>query len=807
MKRRVCMPVGIHVAAVRAALALLALLASHTPAFASGSRHAPSAAPPPANAIAPDTEMTFPRFYDAMLAIAPDSACVAEVASVQLMRDAGLFVLEHGTLALCRPVAGVTCAAVFSGRGTFLCTPPPGPERDQLEHTQGKRVLRRDFQTLVLMFSDTTLSELRQIANFGPGPAPKSMRDALKEALPFLVNNAAHSVAPHLAKPLLDRVGDGFFLAVMPAAQGPLFFALDPQQAERVELLRQPDNDHYGAMVRHGLEIVSRFRASGDTLPDSSDTRPPVRVLHTSLSVSVGADLVLRITATLQLESVLDGQRWLPFQLPPGTAIESVGWPGGMSAPHWNWSASPVLWVRCDPPLAAGERRALRFVYRTHTLDRANQLISNHAPLGWYPRLDTQSRGTFDLTFQLPSHYQLAASGLNESTVTRDAVTTSRWTVDSPAPFALFEFGRFRRLDAQPDSLLRVSVLLVDEHHAGRSEKLNPAASAPRTPEQSLAAEIASEAQFFRHAFGPLPDRPVSAVQGAVDDATASPQLVRLPMIFADEPDADVPPLFYRAREMARQWWGVQTWPASSHDRWLCEGLANYSAAWYAQSMVPQPDDFFGLLDSWRRRLIAERDFLPDRATPASPLRAGARLDESPGSGTRVAGADERHLEPKAAWVIHMLRGLMLDPADPDEQRFGDLLRGFYAAHRGTAFTTADFRAAAEAASDRDLGWFFDQWVDHSAIPTYAFSYRVDRNRDGQYVVRGRVKQSKVPPSFRMDVPVRVETGAEAPARLRVQVQGAVTEFELPAMSEKPSRVVFNDLGAVLCEVVEGAWE
>jgi aminopeptidase N len=154
-----------------------------------------------------------------------------------------------------------------------------------------------------------------------------------------------------------------------------------------------------------------------------------------------------------------------------------------------------------------------------------------------------------------------------------------------------------------------------------------------------------------------------------------------------------------------------------------------------------------------------------------------------------------------------MLRGLLLDPEDPDEGRFAGLMRSFYAAHRGGVMSTGQFRAAAEQAAGRDLGWFFDQWVDHAAIPTYTFSYRVDQASDGRYVVHGRVKQSHVPPSFRMDVPVRIELPAGAPERLRVQVSGPVTEFDLPPVSGKPTRVVFNDLGAVLCEVIEAPWE
>ena len=809
------MRIRLRAAGFLAALAGLGAMVAFVPAA-----HGAAAPRPVVGGASADTALTFPRFYESLAALSPDTARVAEVASIQIVRDAGTFVFEAGTLALCRPVAGAICAAVFSGRGTFLFTPPPGIERDQLERTHGRRALRRNFQNLVLLFSDSTLSEFSQIARFGPGTIPKAMRETLHDILPFLVNTSTHSVPPHIAKPLLDPVGDGLFLAVIAGSEGLLAFAVDPQLVERVELLRQPDNDRYGVLVRHGLEIVSRFRAacdtlaSGDTLAADTavaegDTRPPVSERHTTLhAVVAGGDLGLRVTATLELESALANQRWLPFQMPSGALIESASWDGGAAAPRWSWNGNAVMWVRCDPPLAAGERRTLRIVYRARPLQRENDVIYNDAGRDWYPWLDRQSRSTFEISIEMPSRFQAAATGVNVAAVTRGGVTTSHWKVDSPVPFVSFELGSLRRFDLEPDSLPRLSVLLVDAHGGGQSEKLSlSAAGAARTPEQRVAAEVASEALFFRHAFGALPDRPLSAVEGSEESATSTPQLVRLPKIFARQPDQAEPAPFFRAREVARQWWGNEIRPASSHDAWLCEGLANFSAAWCMQNGAPGTEAYLGLLESWRRQLIQQRDALPGRSTPASALRMGARLDESPGAGTRTDAEDQSHLVHQATWVIHMLRGLMLDPEDPDERRFADLLHTLYVQYRGRAIRTEAFRAAAERAAGRDLGWFFDQWVDHGAIPTYTFSYRVDPGADGRYVVRGRVRQSHVPPSFRMDVPVRVDAEAGAPERLRVQVQGPVTEFELPAMPQKPVRVVFNDLGAVLCEVVPAPWE
>ena len=378
-----------HAGARAAATWLVWALMVHAPATHAATARDVAHSAAGRDAAAPDTSLTFPRFFDALSSLQPDSARVANVASVQITREAGVFVLQSGTLALCRPVAGTTCAAVFTGRGTFLFTPPAGVERDQLERSYGRRSLRREFQSLVLLFSDTTLAEFQQVAEFKSAAVPKSLRDLVRDILPFLVSTETHAVAPRVAKPLLDPVRGGLFVAAMNGADGALFFAIDPQQAERVELLRQPDNDRYGVMVRHGLEIVSRFPAIGDTLAMDSDALPPVVIRHTALAVTLGTDLGLRVVATLELESMLDGQRWLPFRMPSGAAIESAAWDGGAPVPHWNWNGNPVLWARCDPPLAAGERRRLRIQYRARVLDRDKDVIYNHAASGCVPATRT----------------------------------------------------------------------------------------------------------------------------------------------------------------------------------------------------------------------------------------------------------------------------------------------------------------------------------------------------------------------------------------------------------------------------------
>jgi len=106
------------------------------------------------------------------------------------------------------------------------------------------------------------------------------------------------------------------------------------------------------------------------------------------------------------------------------------------------------------------------------------------------------------------------------------------------------------------------------------------------------------------------------------------------------------------------------------------------------------------------------------------------------------------------------------------------------------------------------MGWFFDQWVYGTAVPTYRWAWRIETHIDGQRELRLRVRQQVEPDvPFRMFVPVRVEVGEGRFVVLRVLVDEGVEEFsfDLPG-GLTPEAVIFNPRNAVLAEVDEESW-
>ena len=94
-----------------------------------------------------------------------------------------------------------------------------------------------------------------------------------------------------------------------------------------------------------------------------------------------------------------------------------------------------------------------------------------------------------------------------------------------------------------------------------------------------------------------------------------------------------------------------------------------------------------------------------------------------------------------------------------NEDRCTETMRDLYRTYQGKRASTEDFRRVAEQHACTDLGWFFDQWIYGTEIPSYRVAYRFEPAEGGQYRVKLKVQQENVAEDFQMYVPVTVELG------------------------------------------------
>ena len=109
----------------------------------------------------------------------------------------------------------------------------------------------------------------------------------------------------------------------------------------------------------------------------------------------------------------------------------------------------------------------------------------------------------------------------------------------------------------------------------------------------------------------------------------------------------------------------------------------------------------------------------------------------------------------KGACVLHALRGLLGDEA------WWKGIRGYVAGHKFQVVETDDFRKAMEAASGKDLKWFFDQWVYKAGHPELKVRWHYE---DADKTVRVKVEQTQTldeqTPLFRLPTTLEITEDA-----------------------------------------------
>jgi aminopeptidase N len=322
----------------------------------------------------------------------------------------------------------------------------------------------------------------------------------------------------------------------------------------------------------------------------------------------------------------------------------------------------------------------------------------------------------------------------------------------------------------------------------------------------SVAESTARATEYFATLFGPFPYPRLAISQIPGNFGQGWPELVYLPTLFflpASERSAmgltgksdDLLNQTLVAHEIAHQWWGNLLGWKTYHDQWLSEALASYAAVLSLSREKDGARKLHGLLQDYKRDLLTKTK-TGGTIESGGPIWLGRRL-----SNSLNPEGYENIVYKKACWVLHMLHGLLTDPASGSDERFFKMLREFIAAHRGETVSTEDFIRHAEKymtrASDLEhnkrLDWFFNEWVYDTGIPTYKIESSTRRLVSNKFLIQGTIEQSGVGEGFEMLVPVTAVYGKDKKVTLgRVAVGEAGGRFQFTT-ANKPARVTIDE--------------
>jgi hypothetical protein len=375
---------------------------------------------------------------------------------------------------------------------------------------------------------------------------------------------------------------------------------------------------------------------------------------------------------------------------------------------------------------------------------------------------------------------------------TAGRLVTTRWVHEAPIRNASFNIGRFEQVNATIEGAPPITLLWSEVGHRALTAVMQ--APSIRNVRGVITQEAGAAMKFFTHVYGPPIEPSFYATEIPLQHGEAFPGLVHLSYITFAVTDRVGYNTSFRAHEVAHQWWGIGVDYASYRDRWLSEGLSEFSGLWYLQIRENSTVNYLAMLREYRGNLLSLRGTL-------APTSLGHRT----GNGREPKYYGFAVYE-KGAWVMHMLRTLMMQLGTMNEDKFTAAMREFYTTYRGRSASTDDFRVVMEKHAGADLSWFFDQWIDGTAIPAYRWAWRAEAGEGGQHRVRIRVKQTQAPDTFQMFVPVTVELRDGRALRTRIRVAGPLTEVELPPLPGEVRAVRFNDFEGVLAEVSTESW-
>jgi hypothetical protein len=745
---------------------------------------------------------SYDSVLDGLRRLAPRADRVATVRDLVLQRDVARFRLVEGRLYLLTGVAGRTVGAAFVGSGSFAFTPPVAVERAQLKRVLGDSALDAPLTAVVFLFADSTLAELERRVRFETGAVEGPVADRVASALDFLIENRERRADATLMAALLNGAANGWFVAYVRRARGEdVLVRLDPAEAEEIQLLRR------GRLPDQRVETVCQFQRAADIrdgVAAASELPDPLRVEEYRIASRIGHNFEYAAQVTARLAARRDAGPWLVFDLFSELDVDSVLGEDGAPLPFFRADKSPELWVRAAAPLAAGSARTVRFVYHGKLIEVGGVLDLSGSPSrtprgldnwafirstwDWFPRFGSGEPARMDLTYRTPRELRFASIGRLVDSRTEGDTLVTHWETERPTDVASFNIGELEMFEVGAPQATPVTVFYNREAHAS-IRRLMPSAF---PVEQQVGRDVVNSLAFFSQRFGPPLFPHFYATEIPYAHGEAFPGLIHLSIgtfLGVSEPGENES---FRAHEIAHQWWGIGVEPATYRDRWLSEGFAEFSGLWYMQTALNNDNNYLRRLRLTRDALRRDRDRL-------------AAIGVGPRAAENETGQYDLVVYRKGAWVLHMLRNMLLDLQTMNEDRFTAMMRDFYTTYRGRRATTEDFQRVVERHINAPMDWFFREWVYGTATPTYILSWRAEPAADGRYQVRVRIRQEDVPDDFEMDVPLRVELPAAVEAFVRLQVKGPLTEtqFMLPA---EPRRLELNPLESVLAEVRTERW-
>lgn len=735
-------------------------------------------------------------------------------AGLSWSRDTATWTLASGQLWMQEATAdGTVTGLVFEGEGRFTMEIPDRFELEQL------RRFRRDgkLERLELRFTKMVVrgSSLAALPLPPAAPAEVAVHGLAQDRHEFWLEQYFVDADARVVAALQNPGAEYLLVDMLTDDDGWVVYDYDSHRLEEIGVRTWVKRD---SVVESWISLDRPEERRPDGRPATGEDWL-LDLQHLDVTARIGgmgkhggygrSEVQHRKTdfsATVRLEARQDGLAALRLALHPRARVDRVTDASGreLRFVRDNIGArsraldkrlhDPELTIFLAEPAAAGQTLTLGIDYELE--------ISNFVTgADWYPTFQPPGAGLTDphtarIAVTAPDDVEVRAMGVKEGESQEGKLKTAVFRIDRPAKMVTFTTAR-RPIEERLE-VAGVPPVVVFSASRGMHEDML----------HDTGADLVNSMGYFQELFASkLQIDRLQAAMIAAGHGQAFDGMLHLSEYSGVESSATVP--FFRAHEVAHQWWGHLVGWKTYRDQWLSEGFAEYSAMLYMAASMDNGEKLFqealevsrdeltgSLKTAFSRFSRPGQTLLNSRAVERiGPIGHGFRANVGASPGAYFSLAYN-----KGAYVLHMLRTIMRGLTGSDETFFA-VLQDFVATYAGQAASTEDFQEIVSQHAPADWSWFFDQWVYGAYIPTYEWDWKTGgKTPEGKTEIVLRVRQRDVPPGFRMLVPVRVELPGGQGGEMPVMIDEPEKELTL-ALPAPPKRVEFNPDNAVLATV------
>jgi aminopeptidase N len=406
-----------------------------------------------------------------------------------------------------------------------------------------------------------------------------------------------------------------------------------------------------------------------------------------------------------------------------------------------------------DPPK---EPRHLRFVTPSETAGHIGEEgVYLSGETHWYPDLPG-AFGTYRMTVQVPQGWTVVASGKKEGEVAKAGKVSSTWFVPDRSEAFTLVANRF--------------VTKSRVWHSGTGQRID--LQTYFFPDNAALADeyLDATAQYLETYVRILGDYPFDAFAVVENFFASGLGMPSFTLLGSGSIKRHYVQPYALGHEIVHSWIGNSVFNQDDSGNWV-EGLTTYLANYYWHEVVHDDRQAVEqrrmMLQSYNLYVTEEEDYAVSHF-----LRKHDEKDNAIGYQ-------------KSAFVFHLLR------QEIGEEPFWQSLKTFVREYRNQSADWVAIEKVFSRESDRNLRWFFEQWVEQTGAPVISLgevrARRVTGDR-GKEVWRLTVQIQQHEGPFRAAVPIRIimkESTENRSIRLSIS-QSSVAEFVL---SDQPLRV------------------